>query len=60
VVADVQEARFPFCGVDQQRQRVDLLERNGYRVVFQQRGYLLLHRPGSVAQLSAPPAPPCP
>ena len=60
VVADVQRQRFPFCGLDDQRHRVDLLEQQGYRTVFVERGWVVLNRPGSVPSLRAPPAPPCP
>jgi hypothetical protein len=30
----------------EQKQRVALLERSGYRVVFRRRGYIVLHRSG--------------
>jgi uncharacterized membrane protein len=46
VVANVTHQQFTFSGVREQRQRVALLERRGYRVVFQRDGYLVLHRPG--------------
>jgi uncharacterized membrane protein len=59
VIADVQRAQFPFCGLEQQRARVAWLEHDGYRQVFEQNGYIVLHRPDAVARLSAPPAPAC-
>ena len=45
VVADVGKQEFTFTSLTQQIQRVALLERNGYQVVFQRRGYVVLHRP---------------
>ena len=47
VVANVREPEFTFKGVHEQRQRVTLLERNGYRVVFSRGGYIVLHRASS-------------
>jgi uncharacterized membrane protein len=47
VVANVQQPQFTFRGVREQRQRVAFLEHNGYRVVFERDGYLVLHRAGS-------------
>jgi hypothetical protein len=32
--------------VSEERQRIEFLERNGYRVVFRRDGYLVLHRVG--------------
>jgi uncharacterized membrane protein len=49
VVANITEQQFTFRSVADQQQRVALLERNGYRVVFQSDGYLVLHRAGSRA-----------
>ncbi|HEY2690332.1 MAG TPA: DUF2079 domain-containing protein [Streptosporangiaceae bacterium] len=46
VVANVKRLQFTFRSVREQRQRVALLERSGYRVVFQRDGYLVLHRAG--------------
>jgi hypothetical protein len=46
VVANVRSLQFTFHNVAEQKQRVALLERNGYRVVFRRRGYLVLHRSG--------------
>ncbi|MDT4986940.1 MAG: hypothetical protein QOI74_1034 [Micromonosporaceae bacterium] len=60
VVADVRRRQFPFCSLDEQRRRVDLLTSRGYRVVFDRRGYVVLHNEAAVAQLSAPSAPRCP
>jgi uncharacterized membrane protein len=47
VVANVRRLQFTFASVREQRQRVALLERSGYRVVFQRDGYLVLHRAGA-------------
>jgi uncharacterized membrane protein len=46
VVANVRRLQFTFSSVREQRQRLALLERSGYRVVFQRDGYVVLHRPG--------------
>jgi hypothetical protein len=50
VVANVSQPQFTFTGVREQRQRVALLERDGYRVVFQSHGYVVLHRGGQSAR----------
>ncbi|HXZ69697.1 MAG TPA: DUF2079 domain-containing protein [Streptosporangiaceae bacterium] len=44
VVADVAKREFTFASRGQQIQRVGLLRRSGYRVVFSRDGYLVLHR----------------
>ncbi|MEV5569043.1 DUF2079 domain-containing protein [Spirillospora sp. NPDC052269] len=44
VVGDVAYAQFPFTSVDEQRARVALLARDGYRTVFSRDGYVVLHR----------------
>ena len=44
VVADVAKREFTFASRGQQIQRVALLRRSGYRVVFSRDGYLMLHR----------------
>ena len=49
VVANVSRPQFTFASVREQRQRVALLERHGYKVVFQRDGYIVLHRSGSPA-----------
>ena len=49
VVANVSRPQFTFASVREQRQRVALLERHGYQVVFQRDGYVVLHRSGSPA-----------
>lgn len=46
VVADVARPVFMFTSVPQQRDRVALLGRHGYRVVYDRDGYLVLHRAG--------------
>jgi Predicted membrane protein (DUF2079) len=45
VVADVAKREFTFASRGQQTQRVALLRRSGYRVVFSMDGYLVLHAP---------------
>jgi uncharacterized membrane protein len=47
VVADVAKREFTFPSLTAQRQRVALLERTGYQVVFQRGGYIVLHRTGA-------------
>jgi uncharacterized membrane protein len=49
VVASIQQLQFTFKSVHEQKQRVALLERSGYRVVFNRDGYVVLHRVGSRA-----------
>jgi uncharacterized membrane protein len=44
VVADVWQHQFTFTSVHAQRERVALLRRTGYQVVFDREGYLVLHR----------------
>jgi uncharacterized membrane protein len=46
VVADVARPAFPFVSIAEQRQRVGLLRGQGYVVVFEQAGYVVLHREG--------------
>jgi uncharacterized membrane protein len=53
VVADTRDWTFPFPSVKAQRDRVSLLLRSGYSVVRRQGGYVVLNRPGSVADLRA-------
>jgi hypothetical protein len=43
VVADVRRREFTFPSVGAERQRVALLERHGYQVVFRRDGYIVLH-----------------
>jgi hypothetical protein len=45
-VANIRARQFTFRSVLEQKQRVALLERSGYRVVFRRRGYIVLHRSG--------------
>ena len=49
VVANISRPQFTFASVREQKQRVALLERRGYQVVFRRDGYLVLHRGGSRA-----------
>lgn len=58
VVADVARPQFPFCSIDDQRARVELLRGHGYEVVFQENDFVVLHNPSAVPQLSASPVPP--
>ncbi|MEV4252126.1 DUF2079 domain-containing protein [Spirillospora sp. NPDC049652] len=44
VVGDDAHAQFPFTSVDEQRRRLALLARSGYRTVFSRDGYVVLHR----------------
>jgi uncharacterized membrane protein len=46
VVANTKQLQFTFTSVLEQKQRVALLERSGYKVVFRRDGYVVLHRPG--------------
>jgi hypothetical protein len=47
IVADTARPEFTFRGgLKEQRERVAYLESSGYRVVFQRRGYVVLHRVG--------------
>ncbi len=45
VVADTEGLDFPFCTPQQQAQQVTYLKANGYRQVFADDGYVVLHRP---------------
>jgi uncharacterized membrane protein len=47
VVADVRQKQFTFTSVTAQRERVALLRRTGYRVVFERDGYIVMHREGT-------------
>ena len=49
VVADVRRRQFTFASQAQQAQRIAFLERSGYRVVFERKGYVVLHRAGASA-----------
>lgn len=57
VVADIWRSELGFRTVADQRANVALLERHGYRVMFQRNGILVLHRAGP-ARLGMPPGPP--
>ncbi len=46
VVADVQRREMTFGGLAQQSADVASLRQHGYQVVFEQDGYIVLHRPG--------------
>ena len=46
VVANTKQLQFTFTSVLEQKQRVALLERSGYKVVLRRDGYVVLHRPG--------------
>jgi uncharacterized membrane protein len=45
VVADTKGLDFPFCTPAQQAQDVSFLRAHGYRLVFSDDGYVVLHRP---------------
>jgi uncharacterized membrane protein len=45
VVADTKGLDFPFCTPAQQAQEVSSLEAHGYRLMFTDDGYVVLHRP---------------
>jgi uncharacterized membrane protein len=45
VVADTKGLNFPFCTPAQQAQDVSRLEARGYRLIFSDDGYVVLHRP---------------
>jgi hypothetical protein len=53
VVANTAKLQFTFRSVREQRQRVALLERSGYKVVFRRLGYIVLHRGGPATGTSA-------
>lgn len=55
VVGDVRRQQFPFCTLADQQRRVALLESNGYQVVFDKRGYVVLHHPGPLPALDYSP-----
>ena len=44
VVADTERKQVPFKSIDEQRASVRSLEKQGYKVVFQEAGYVVLHR----------------
>jgi hypothetical protein len=44
VVADVAKKEFTFASRGQQIQRVALLKRSGYQIVFSRDGYVVMHR----------------
>jgi uncharacterized membrane protein len=56
VVADTTSLQFSFASVREQRQRVALLKRSGYKVVFKRDGYIVLHRAGSASVSSRDPS----
>jgi hypothetical protein len=49
VVANVSQRQDTFNNIGEQRQRVLLLRRGGYRIIFERDGYLVLHRGGLLA-----------
>ncbi|HEX3647633.1 MAG TPA: DUF2079 domain-containing protein, partial [Pseudonocardiaceae bacterium] len=60
VVADTTRKRFPFCDVAQQRARITFLTAHGYRIVFTDDGFLVLHHPGPLPPPATEQAPGCP
>ncbi|WP_433327548.1 DUF2079 domain-containing protein [Spirillospora sp. CA-294931] len=59
VVANVRSRSFPFCGLAEQKERVDFLLKSGYRTVFARDGFLVLHRPGPAPSLPRTADPSC-
>jgi hypothetical protein len=59
VVADVRRPIFPFCGVADQQEQVLNLESHGYRVVYQNDGYLVLHDAGPLPPIDTTKSPGC-
>ncbi|HKN97462.1 MAG TPA: DUF2079 domain-containing protein [Pseudonocardiaceae bacterium] len=59
VVADTTTRRFPFCDVAQQRARVAFLVTHGYRIVFADDGFQVLHHPGPLPPTATAQAPDC-
>jgi uncharacterized membrane protein len=49
VLASVAGRQFTFHSVKQQKQRIALLKRHGYKTVFDRRGFIVLHGPGANA-----------
>jgi hypothetical protein len=47
IVADVARGVFPFCSLAEQQSRVGYLESHGYRQVFADDGYVVLHADAS-------------
>jgi uncharacterized membrane protein len=54
VVANTKQLQFTFTSVLEQKQRVALLQRSGYQVVFRRDGYVVLHRPGPPTGTASP------
>ena len=50
VVADVSQVEFSFTSTAAKKRRVAVLLQHGYRSVFDQRGYIVLHRVPAVAR----------
>jgi uncharacterized membrane protein len=46
IVASISARQFTFSSLLEQKQRIALLERSGYKIVFERGGYLVLHRAG--------------
>jgi uncharacterized membrane protein len=53
VVADTKGLDFPFCTPAQQAQDVSFLRAHGYRLVFSDDGYVVLHRPADARTRAA-------
>lgn len=60
VVVDTQRPNFPFCTAQEQQQRVPYLTAHGYRIVFQDDGYVVLHDAGTLPPLETRSSPSCP
>ncbi len=60
VIVDTAVRQFPFCTLDDQRERAAALQRQGYQVMAVSDDYVVLHDPTAEADLAAPAAPsPC-
>ena len=59
VVADVDRGTFPFCSVAEQRNRVTDLEAHGYRQVFTDDGYVVLHADTPLPAIDTARSPGC-
>lgn len=59
VVADVLRPVFPFCGVSDQLDQVEYLEAHGYRRIFTDDGYVVLHNPSPLPPIDTTQSPGC-
>lgn len=59
VIADVRRHIFPFCSLADQQTRVRFLQDVGYRVVYAEDGYVVLHKQEVTPQFVLPQYAPC-